>query len=177
MRAVLGNRLALFKTILAELAQVPAIRVDAVVRRCEGSGFASIYRKAGLPIELLPAFRCALAGRSDNGSDAVDLSRTAIERVLAACADVRDPAIGRLVSLLRRFETEAARDQARVEAQASMPPPPARGMASMEPLLLTDLALDDRLPPYLPGVERLVPRRRVPYTIDLAAIEAQLLAA
>lgn len=177
LRAVLGNRLALFKAILAELAQVPALRVDAVVRRCEGSAFAGVYRKAGLPIELLPAFRRALAGRHDEADVAMALSRTAIEHVLAGCTDVRNPEIGRLVSLLRRFEAEAARDQARVEAKADLPGQPGSSAMALEPLLLSELAFDDRLPPHHPGVERLVPRRRVPYTIDLAAIEAQLLAA
>ena len=46
------------------------------------------------------------------------LSRLMIERVLSACGDLPPEEAGKLMALLRRFEAEAARDEARRVAEA-----------------------------------------------------------
>ncbi len=48
-----------------------------------------------------------------DGAEAA-LSRTMIERVLTACSAFGSAEIGQLMALLRRFQAEAAREEARV---------------------------------------------------------------
>lgn len=180
LRAVLSGKLELFGAILAELSGIASVRVDSAVRRPGGAGFSSLYRRAGLPAHLLPAFRAALDGVRDADWTRSDLSRSAIQRVLCACDRIDERETGRLIALLRRFEAEAARDEVRADTRQSAlvlsdrPDHPAH----LQPLLLSDLDADDRRLTAIRAVERLPVRRRaVPYTVDLAAIEAQLCAA
>ena len=55
LRAILSGKTDLFEVVLAELANVPRVRVSGLVARCGGSGFAALFDKAGFPGELLPA--------------------------------------------------------------------------------------------------------------------------
>ena len=52
-------------------------------------------------------------GRRGADADGAQLSRLMIERVLTACRDLSPEEAGKLMALLRRFEAEAARDEAR----------------------------------------------------------------
>src|SRR4051794_26553328 len=77
--------------------------------------------RAGLPAGLLPAFRAALEAQREIGftsesAHTVRLSRTVIERVLTACEDTNAGELNPLLAVLRRFETEALREEARVLA-------------------------------------------------------------
>lgn len=177
-RAILSGKIELFKAILVELTGMPAFRVDGLTRQCDSTGFAALYRKSGLPLELLPAFRLALgAAREADWTKAqgASLSRAAIERVLTACAAINSGELDKLMVLLRRLESEAARDEARLAPMLEAPVAPPLTLS--EPLLLTDLdALDDGM---LQERSRLGPARRDArlVTVDLAAIEAELCAA
>ena len=117
LRALLSGNLALFEAALAELSGASPIRVAGHVRDAGGLGFASLYAKSGLPPALLPAFRTALAslreGRLDLNGASGTLQRPAVIRVLEACLATRDPDLGKVAALLRRFEAEAVRDEAR----------------------------------------------------------------
>jgi hypothetical protein len=83
----------------------------------------------------------------------------------------------RLLVVLRRFEAEAAREEARLFSAALMPrplavPKPVRSRPAMPlepPLLLTDID------PETEEVQR--QQEAVPYTVDMEALEAELDAA
>lgn len=177
-RTILSGKIELFKVILVELSGMPASRVDGLTRLCDSTGFAVLYRRCGLSLDLLPAFRIALhAAREADWTLAKgsSLSRTAIERVLTACAAINSGELDKLMVLLRRFETEVAREEARLVTTFGTPDPAPLFLSDEEPMILTD-ALDDSA---LAGRARMVPRRsdRGLVSVDLAAIEAELCAA
>ena len=115
-RTILSGKIELFKAALSVLADVPVIRVDELVDRYDAGAFAGLYRKAGLPPELLPAIRIALdAARETDWSVArgAGLSCLVIQRVLTECDAINTGDLDTLLVLLRRFESEAARDATR----------------------------------------------------------------
>jgi uncharacterized protein (DUF2336 family) len=118
LRAILSGARAFAVAAFAELTGQPARRVAAVLHDGRGASFRALYARAGLYPGLRPAFAGALAalregGAEGDGSNGVGLSRPIIERALAACEGLDESESGRLVALLRRFDTEAARDEAR----------------------------------------------------------------
>ena len=136
LRALLSGNPQLFETALAELSGLHADKVAVHVRHFRGPGFAALYERAGLPRDLLPAFRSALqaqedfggrtnaGGRTPTGADADGrteprLSLAMIESVLADCEDMNGGELDRLLALLRRFELEAALEQARAAASVA----------------------------------------------------------
>jgi uncharacterized protein (DUF2336 family) len=116
LRALLSGNLVFFEEALAELSGMPVRRVSRLVHD-------------RLPPPTHRAFKAAIAAMQDDlvGDGAARLQRRMIERVLTACdgADVGE--IAPLVTLLRRFATEAAREEARlfceelVETPAEIP--------------------------------------------------------
>ncbi len=127
LRALLCGHTNLFEAALAELSGIELNRVVGLVRERGGSGFAALYKKAGLAPSLMPAFRAALAGAEEFGAalhpaEAAQLSLRMIERVLSACASINRGELDRLLALLRRFEAEAAREEARKWASDQIVP-------------------------------------------------------
>lgn len=123
LRAMLARNLAFAEGALAELSGVPAGRVAGLLRDGRGAAFLPLYRKAGLPRSLEPAFEAALSAMAEGGAPdgaraGAQLSRRMVERVLAACAGLPPDEAGKLMALLRRFEADAARDEAREVADA-----------------------------------------------------------
>jgi uncharacterized protein (DUF2336 family) len=179
LRALLSGNISLFAAALADLTEMPLSRVKGLIRDRRGVGFVALYRKAGLAESLLPAFRAAIEALET--IDLADmsgghLSRQSVEWVLTACSAQHSTELERLLAVLRRFEAEAAREEARsfsavVSRQAAIPPIPKsvrRSMLSEPPLLLTD-----------PDSETVAARRLregTSYTIDMAALEAELAA-
>jgi uncharacterized protein (DUF2336 family) len=163
LRSLLCGHTALFEAALCELSAMPAKRVAGFVREYRGSGFAALYDRAGLPARLLPAFKAALGAQDEIGfagesCHTVRLSRTIVERVLTACEEFHEGEFDSLLALLRRFEAEALREEARV------------------------LALDLRQPDSNPQTGIVVPmvsstHPRAPALIDLQALEAEILQA
>jgi uncharacterized protein (DUF2336 family) len=115
LRAILSGETAFVQAAFCELTELSPKRVAGFCRDGAGHGFRAMFAKAGLPPTLRPAFEAALqAWREGTGSaGAARLSRAVVERALAACSSLPDDQAGRLVALLRRFEVEAARDEAR----------------------------------------------------------------
>jgi uncharacterized protein (DUF2336 family) len=161
LRSLLSGHTTLFEAALCELSGMPARRVAGLIAAFRSAGFAALYDRAGLPAGLLPAFRAALEAQREFGfasesCHTVALSRTIIERVLTACENTNEGDLDSLLALLRRFEAEALRQEARV------------------------LALDLRRPE--PQGNVVVPmvspaeRSHAPL-IDLAALEAEILQA
>jgi uncharacterized protein (DUF2336 family) len=163
LRSLLSGHTTLFEAALCELSGMPARRVAGLIAAFRGAGFAALYNRAGLPAGLMPAFRAALEAQREFGfanesCHTVGLSRTIIERVLTACEDTNRGGLDSLLALLRRFETEALREEARLLAlDLRRPPEQERGVV---------------LPMVSPAPERLSPPM-----IDLEALEAEILQA
>lgn len=119
LRALLSGNVVLFEEALSELSGVPLDRVTSYIHDKNISGFRALYAKAGLPDIAYPAFREAIAAMragvliGEQGGVA-RLKRRMVEHVLARCSEDRSPETASLLSLLRRFAVEAAREEARL---------------------------------------------------------------
>jgi uncharacterized protein (DUF2336 family) len=119
LRALLSGNLSLFEEALADLSGLPLTRVIGLVHDRGHAGFRAVYEKAALPASTYPAFREAIATLQEDGclgdpAGATRLKRRMVERVLTRCEDMAPGDIEPLLTLLRRFATEAAREEARL---------------------------------------------------------------
>ncbi len=119
LRALLCGNSVLFEEALAELSGVPLERVFGLVHGKGNAGFRALYDKAGLPASTFPAFREAIEAMHEDGllGDAggtTRLKRRMVERVLTRCEHAALGEVEPLMTLLRRFATEAAREEARM---------------------------------------------------------------
>jgi uncharacterized protein (DUF2336 family) len=119
LRALLSGNIELFEEALAELANLPLKRVAGIVHDRRGASFRALYDKAGLPSSAFPAFREALEAMREDGflieaGGSSRLKRRIIERVLTRCEVDSLGGIEPLLTLLRRYATEAAREEARL---------------------------------------------------------------
>lgn len=147
LRALLSGNRALFEASLAELSGLSDDKVAALLDDFRGPGFAAVYLRAGLPEKFMPAFRAALSALREYGhAEAASprLSLVMVERVITACEAMNDGQLDMLLALLRRFEREAALEDARMEtariaeeAQAPEVAPPATfsGVSAHAPLI------------------------------------------
>jgi uncharacterized protein (DUF2336 family) len=119
LRSLLSGHTELFEEALADLAQVPLSRAVRIVHDRRGAGFRALYDKAGLPAAVFPAFREALEAMREEGfmfepGGATRLKRRIIERTLTRCESETPEEIEPLLTLLRRYAAEAAREEARL---------------------------------------------------------------
>ena len=119
LRAVLSGNMGLFEDALTELSEVPRTRVRAILHNRGHVGLRALYDRAGLPASTYAAFREALTAYREAGhvreiGGAGRLKRRIVERVLSGCARSEVGEIEPLLMLLRRFATEAAREEARL---------------------------------------------------------------
>jgi uncharacterized protein (DUF2336 family) len=117
LRALLSGNVDMFEEALAELSGMPLARVSALVHDKGSTGFHALFRKAGLPASTYPAFREAVEAMREGSFEPggpTRLKRRMVERVLTRCADEIDVDIEPLLTLLRRFAAEAAREEARM---------------------------------------------------------------
>ncbi|MEA2987055.1 MAG: hypothetical protein QOD94_3309 [Alphaproteobacteria bacterium] len=119
LRALLCGNCALFEESLAELSGVSLKRVYGLVHGKCNAGFRALYDKAGLPALAYPAFREAIEAMHEDvllgeAGDASRLKRRMVERVLTRCESSMPGDVEALMTLLRRFATEAAREEARM---------------------------------------------------------------
>lgn len=159
LRALLSGNRELFEAALCELSGLREEKVAGLVRDFRGAGFAALYARAGLPEKFLPAFRAALEALreySDVHGGEAKLSLVMIERVLTACDEINGGELDKLMALLRRFEMEAALEEARALS--------ARLAAEAEaPAIAAHAAFDET--------------RSIAPVIDIAAFEAELMQA
>jgi uncharacterized protein (DUF2336 family) len=129
LRALLSGNLALFEEGLAELSGMPVRRVCGLVRERFGAGLPALLEKAQLPPSTHVAFKEAIAAMRDgfvhNAEGTARLQRRMIERILTRYEDADVGEIASLLTLLRRFATEAARDEARLFCDELAAEPPA----------------------------------------------------
>ncbi|WP_336488861.1 DUF2336 domain-containing protein [Methylobacterium nigriterrae] len=135
LRAVLSGQMPFAEAAYADLTGFDRARVAGLIR--DTRGFAGLYRRAGLPESLLPAFAAALTAwrEAEQGRTTLSgagLSRCMIERALAACEDMPFSEMQAVTALLARYEAEAARDEARAVARAIAEQAQARERARVE---------------------------------------------
>jgi len=118
LRALLSGNIVLFEEALAELAEMPVARVSALIHDRGSAGFRALFDRAQLPPSTYPAFKEAIEalreGILHEPGGATRLKRRMIERVLTRCEDDDVGELAPLLTLLRRFATEAAREEARL---------------------------------------------------------------
>jgi len=116
LRSLLSGDTRLLTASLADLAGVSQQKASGFVHARGGAAFHALYRKAGLPAALAPAFEAALVAWREGGMTGVrpgSLSRRMVEYVLTSVASIGDRELDRLLALLMRFQADAARDEAR----------------------------------------------------------------
>jgi len=119
LRALLSGNVVLFEEALAELTDMPVERVSGLVHDSGNAGLRALFDQAGLPPSTYPAFKEAIGAMREGGfvsepGGAARLKRRMIERVLTRCEDEALGELEPLLTLLRRFATEAAREEARL---------------------------------------------------------------
>jgi uncharacterized protein (DUF2336 family) len=119
LRSLLTGHIELFEEALAELAGLSLSRVIGIVHDRRGAGFRALYDKAGLPASSFPAFRGALEAMREEGfviepGSVNRLKRRIVERALTGCESEAPDEIEPLLTLLRRYAAEAAREEARL---------------------------------------------------------------
>jgi len=131
LRSLLSGETRLLTAALSDLSGVPHAKAAGFVHQRSGMGFRALYRKAGMPQRLEPAFEAALSAYNEDDlveSEPGRLSRRMIERVLTSLAAFDQPELDSLMALLIRLQTEAAREEARV-AMARLMQDHARGIS------------------------------------------------
>jgi len=118
LRSLLSGNIDFFEQALAELAELPVTRISALLHDRRAAGFKAVYERAGLPPSVYPAFRAAIEAMREDGlagpGGATRLKRRMVERVLTSCAGLPAGDVEPLMMLLRRYATEAAREEARL---------------------------------------------------------------
>jgi len=119
LRALLSGNVVLFEEALAELTDMPVERVSGLVHDSGNAGLRALLEQAKLPPSTHPAFKEAIEAMREGslGSEPggiARLKRRTIERVLTRCENEELGDLAPLLTLLRRFATEAARDEARL---------------------------------------------------------------
>ena len=117
LRALLSGNLELFDHALVELSGLPRSRVSALLYDRGGASLNALLTRAGLPPSTFQAFGVALEASHEFGfvgtvDAAARLRRTLVERVLTRCETDEETAEP-LLTLLRRFAAESAREDAR----------------------------------------------------------------
>ena len=135
LRALLSGNLELFDHALVELSELPRSRVSALVYDRGGASLNALLARAGLPESTFRAFRVALEATHEFGfagtvDEAARLRRTVVERVLTRCETDEETAEP-LLTLLRRFAAESAREEARAFDKAPAADEPSSARAGL----------------------------------------------
>jgi hypothetical protein len=120
LRALLSGNITLFEEALSDLSGVALARVQGIVDGGSHAVFQALYERAGLPASAYPAFREAIEALQEASyligepGGQGQLKRGMVERVLSRCDSGEVDNTAPLLGLLRRFATEAAREEARL---------------------------------------------------------------
>lgn len=119
LRSLLSGHVRLFFEAISVLSGLPTSKVAALAADRSGSAFRALYDKAGLPRGAFVAFRTALqvvqqADYVDDGAQTSGLKRRIVERVMEQYRTRQSgEELDQLLTALRRWQMEAARDEAR----------------------------------------------------------------
>jgi uncharacterized protein (DUF2336 family) len=125
LRGLCAGNLLFLEEALVHLTGVSRQRVASLVHSFGAPAFQALYRKARLPNEAYPAFQVALdvvlaTEMPDAAAGRARYARQVLERILtkyrAGTADDSDA----LLLLLRKFAADAAREEARLFADAAI---------------------------------------------------------
>lgn len=119
LRALLSGNVAMFEEAIADLADMPIARISGLIYNGGSASLRALFDKAGLPALTYPAFKAAIEAMREGGfvgdpAGAAQLKRRMIERVLTSCERDELGDMAPLITLLHRFATEAAREEARM---------------------------------------------------------------
>lgn len=143
LRALLSGQMALVEAAFVELTGLAPARVAGFIHERRGAGFSALYKRAALPTALAPAFAAAVAERHEAGLPfGPNLSRRIVERVISACDHLASEETASLMALLRRFEAEAAREEARANAQKLADEAALSMVVELDPEALADGAIE-----------------------------------
>jgi uncharacterized protein (DUF2336 family) len=147
LRSLLSGEPALAEAALVALSGLPEQRVAALLRDRRGSGLKALYRKAGLPGSLQPAFTAAILALNGRGFDAGGhgrgVDRAILREVLIACEELDGAEGDALLGLLRRMDAEAAREEARAMADSLADDAALALLIEADPALLVELEIGD----------------------------------
>lgn len=148
LRSLLAGEPALAEAAFAELSGLPLTRATQLLHDRRGAGLRALYRKAGLPDDLLGAFSAAVSALHEIGfaaspANKARMTRQIVERVLIACESQGEPQSGALMALLRRLDTEAAREEAREIAESLADDAALAVLIEADPNLLVELDVID----------------------------------
>lgn len=147
LRSLLSGEPALAEAAFAALSELPQARVAALLRDRSGRGLKALYRKAGMPFSLQPAFAAAVAALNEVGfrraSGVSGIDREILRHVLTACEALEGPEGDALVGLLRRLDAEAAREEARAMADSLADDAAFALLVEADPSLLVELEIED----------------------------------
>jgi len=147
LRSLLSDEPALAEAAFAALSDLPPARVRALLWDRGGAGLKALYRKAGMPEPLLPAFAASIealkTARARRGGRAGRLDRTILAEVLIACERLDASQASGLMALLRRLDAEAAREDARALADSLADDAALALLVEADPTFLVELELGD----------------------------------
>src|SRR5579864_5139943 len=117
LRSLLSGRIELLHAALVELTGLPEKRIAGILAERAGSGLKALLTRAGFPSSMLAAFRAALNAVHEVGfvgtyDGMARLRSRMVERVLTSCQH-DEAASDALLTMLRRYATESAREEAR----------------------------------------------------------------
>ena len=118
LRALCAGNVRFFETALAVLSGMPEDRVASLVRAGRTNALRAVYAKAALPMVAFDAFTAALEtcrGMAEEGgpADRYRFTRQMVENVLSRYRDITDGEVNELMTMLRRFAADQAREAAR----------------------------------------------------------------
>lgn len=147
LRSLLSGEPALAEAAFVALSDLPPVRVAGLLRDRSGRGLKALYRKAGMPVALQPAFAAAVAALNLAGfrriSAGSGLDREILRCVLMACEGIEGPQGDALLGMLRRLDAEAAREEARAMADSLADDAALALLVEADPSFLIELELDE----------------------------------
>lgn len=176
IRSLMCGDTSLFGAALVCLSGVSATRVAGMLGGRPGSLFAATCAKAGLPRAMTPVFAAAVAAihrqRPHQHANGIVLQRSIIEQVSVACLNDNIDDMRSVLAMLRRFEADVARTEARAEIASlrAVTAEPVVDLATVEPLdaLPQPDMIDASSAPTVPAAE---PVSGEALAIDAIAIE------
>lgn len=147
LRSLLSGEPALAEAAFVTLSDLPRPRVAAILRDRRGGGLRALCRRSGLPAGLEPAFTAAILALNARGFDCtgkrVGLDRGLLGAVMLACDAAEGPEAEALMALLRRMDSEAAREEAKHMADSLADDAALALLVEADPSFLLELAGGD----------------------------------
>ncbi len=147
LRSLLSGEPALAEAAFVSLSELPASRSRRCCATGAASGLKALYRKAGLPDAVQPAFTAAIMALNARGFDLAGggrgIDRNLLREVLIAVEAQGDPGSNALLALLRRMDSEAAREEARAMADSLADDAALAFLVEADPALLVELEIGD----------------------------------